>query len=326
MMFNQSHSVHNACTSRIALRLAAPLILTLAGMIPTHGFQSLDHRGSCYGKPTKTGTTVEVQKGRAYDITGYGTEYGHHCSEDQGRFIYRRLVGDFDVSAQVTMVRNDKNNAAKAGLIARASATDLAANFLGPMVISDVPNARHKDGGFPDSYTFDARTRRAGNLKIGGFDYHPVSGATKRNYPDVWLRLKRTGKQIQAFRSTDGKNWLEIPPLGRLNNYKPFGLELPDTAYVGFCVSSNPQGNPDLRSSASFRNIRGFEPDDVTSALHLAPVNKMKEASAARVLGGTGLRIGFASPHAQSGKLLWRDVRGVSARGLSIQPIHEVAP
>ena len=141
-------------------------------------------------------------------------------TSDQGRFVYRTMTGDGDVFAHVDDLQV-VDGWAKAGVMIRAS---LAAN---------------------SAHAFTARTGSKGvafqrRLSTGGSSTHLSGGVSSG---PVWVRLRRTGNEFEAARSTDGL-WWEI-----------IGAEtivMPETVFVGLALTSH---DPSHAVMARFAHI-----------------------------------------------------------------------
>ena len=116
-----------------------------------------------------------------------------------------------------------------------------------------------------DAFHFDARLAHGawlGSQPKGEFVYGYINrkhgDLFVRNYPDVWVRLKRTGDQVAAFVSKDGKIWASP-------STPAFELPLPEVVYVGVALSSAPEGSFEARSTATFKNLSGLQKSGVES-------------------------------------------------------------
>ena len=241
----------------------APLAELRPGPGKTAALQSVDHRGDCrHGVPAKDGETILLPKEKGLSLVAYGSEYGHHCGQDQGRFAYVPLAGDFDVAVQVSAITNDgeqhfKKHAtpAKAGLMLR-DGNGPADRYVAIWAVSN-DALEH----YPDAFHFDARLVRGawlGSKPKGEFVYGYVNRKHGelfvRNYPNVWVRLKRTGDRVAAFVSKDAQTWASP-------STPAFELPLPEVVYVGVALSSAPEGSFEARSTATFKNLSGFSLD-----------------------------------------------------------------
>jgi len=221
--------------------------------------KAIDIQGDCRGGvPELRGGTRQTDN--TIEITAYGTEFGHHCGQDQGHFAYVPIEGDFDVSVQIAELTNHgatrpkgQPTPAKGGLMVR-DGNDPAARYVAIWAVSNDDPAH-----YPDAYHFDARLDPAawlGSKPEGRFLYGYINAKKHadlfvRNYPNVWVRLKREGTTFSSFISRDGKTWSPTSTPG-------FSLTLPHVLHVGLALSSSPEGKPNARSTAIFKNLQGL--------------------------------------------------------------------
>jgi len=64
------------------------------------------------------------------------------------------------------------------------------------------------------------------------------------NYPNVWMRLKRTESTFSAYTSADGINWVQ---------YTEFVMEMPKKIYLGMAATAHIKG---ATTVAKFRNLQ----------------------------------------------------------------------
>jgi hypothetical protein len=238
---------------------------------------SIDIRGNCSyvkGAPVTPGATTIDDDGRAIKLVAHGAEFGHHCGQDQGRFVFTPLTGDFDVIVQVHSVTNNHakhfydtaGTNAKAGIMAREG-NGPGDRYVAIWAVSnDAPQHYH------DAFHFDYRKLSGawlGNQPDGckdgahrcsqacAFVYgyinpsHPDPLLFKRDYPDVWLRLIREGKKIFSMVSNDGKTWHSTS--------RPYHeTDFSDQLFVGVALSGAAEGAFDARGEAEFRNVEGL--------------------------------------------------------------------
>ena len=170
------------------------------------------------GSPATLGTLGGASGG--YDFTAGGSGVGG--SNDQFSFAFENRVGDFD--AQVRLGALGLSDAwASAGLMARdglATNAVFAATFATPG---------------PAGCFFQSRTNTGATaLRTGSF---PV------NYPDTWLRLRRTGSVFDGFASLDGATWAF---LGSAT------ITMSSNAQVGFALGA---AGTSVSTTAQFREF-----------------------------------------------------------------------
>ena len=203
------------------------------------------------------GTTHELIPGISYDITGYGDEFGLHNRACQGRFVYKEVYNDFDISAQVVNLSNDYNGRCRAHLMARKSlnARDLYAS-------TSVVKKESRLGLFEwndDSFYFQWRLKEGGAIWDphagipGYFGYAWDETYAQRNWPNVWLRLRRTDNKFSSYWSTDGENWNQIG--------NEIEINMDSKAYVGMALDANPEADPNIsKASVKWNNISLVKP------------------------------------------------------------------
>lgn len=243
--------------------------------VPVHaaGFTSIDHLGEWCEDigVARPGSTVVVEAGKAYDISGYGSEYGFHCREDQGRFVYTEIAGDFDVHVQVAEIISAEEAVHKHGghpvpagavLMARMDKT-VGSPFVG-MYVMDT-----NDEKYPDSHYLAIRKIQDGSLFEGhgsAFDYGYINPRTNpeyfdRKFPNVWLRLRREGNEFSGWTSKNGTDWVAT-------SQASFTMEMPHTILVGMAVSPAAEPEETVLSTVRFRNLSGF-PDPIPEGLEI---------------------------------------------------------
>ncbi len=222
---------------------------------PTETLTSVDLRGNCDGgSPDTPGATSTVEDLRSYDVTAYGSQIGHACGEDQGRFVYLQIEGDFDVAVQITSMDNfgllqgqSSARPVKAGLMVREGLQP-SARYLGIWAAQPTDN-------FPDAFQFDFRSLPGGHLGVAGFDYawlNMQDAIFDRQLPNIWVRLRRERERVYAFASEDGQTWIAPSQPWFDNDFGP-------TVYVGIAASSAEDGGYAARSVTRFRNLSGFD-------------------------------------------------------------------
>jgi regulation of enolase protein 1 (concanavalin A-like superfamily) len=125
-----------------------------------------------------------------YEIQAGGSDFSG--MSDSGHFLYSTRDGDFDVQAQVASnVRPSNRN----GIMVRESTDAGSVN---------VNVTWNPDRGFA------ATVRSATGGDTAFFSTGNTWVCDLHAPPEVWLRLKRVGDQFTAYRSADGKQWVEL--------------------------------------------------------------------------------------------------------------------
>ncbi len=151
------------------------------------------------GSQTTVGTT-------GYDITGGGADVDDLASSF--RYDYTQLAGDFDYKVQVSSMQA-VTTTSKGGLLITDSLTAGA---------REVYSAATPSGGYRFGYRSTANTDVA----------YPFKGGTT-SFPNVWVRLKRTGDTFTGFYSSDGVNWTQS---GQIT------IDMPDTIFFGLATAA----------------------------------------------------------------------------------------
>ena len=181
-------------------------------------FTAVVYQSRGIGDPIPSGTLTPTADG--YDMTGSGA--GCSAKLDQFRFSSQLQLGDFDLRVRVADL-NAEDPWASAGLMARAT---LDADSMFVAVLATPSNV----GAF-----FLSRVA-TGAAAV-------ASGSSPINYPNTWLRLKRTGSQLTGYISRDGQSW---QTLGSTS------LNLPASVELGFAVAGHANGQS---AAASFKDI-----------------------------------------------------------------------
>lgn len=216
-------------TVLFSLFFAAGMSLAEIGKtVPARKFKSAD-----IGKPALPGKTVALADG--LEITSGGADiWGTH---DEFHFAYLEHSGDFDLAARIESL-TAPHLYTKAGLMARENLTGSCRHIF----FQVFPNnqARHNNNG---GYEFQFRSLNGGEMlaiypaNAEGLPEFPV------NFPNTWIRLKRTGNEFTGFYSTDGLNW---------KVYTTFKMEISKKIFLGLAVTSH---NVNEKATAVFKNI-----------------------------------------------------------------------
>ncbi|HOB31815.1 MAG TPA: lamin tail domain-containing protein, partial [Verrucomicrobiota bacterium] len=149
--------------------------------------------------------------GASYQISSAGRGIGG--TADQFTFVYLNYTNNFDVQVKVGAL-GTANPWARAGLMARAgfaSNAVFAATLASPGMAGCQFLSRANTGGTASAF-----------------------GAFPVNYPDTWLRLRRTGDLFEGLASLDGLQWERVGSAT---------LVMPSIVQVGFALASGEAGN-----------------------------------------------------------------------------------
>jgi regulation of enolase protein 1 (concanavalin A-like superfamily) len=143
-----------------------------------------------------------------YEIQAGGSDFSG--TSDSGHFLYKPQSGDFDVKVQIASnVRPSNRN----GIMARESEDAGAVN---------VHVTWNPDAGY------GATVRPTTGDNTAFFSPGNTWVCDLHDPPAVWLRLQRVGDVFTAYRSSDGKQWIE---LGTTT------VTLPETVLLGLAAN-----------------------------------------------------------------------------------------
>lgn len=196
--------------------------------VPLKNFKSAD-----IGNPAISGTTEILSDGITL-IAGGADVWG---TRDEFRFVWLEQTGDFNFSTRIENL-TDPNLYTKAGIMAREELSENSSHIYFQVFPNN--HERNKNNG---GYEFQYRKVKAGEMKaiyptrFEGTPEFPV------NYPNTWIRLKRSGDEFSGYYSTDGKTW---------KVYSAFTMKLAKKIYLGLAVTSHDTGKTAV---ASFKSI-----------------------------------------------------------------------
>jgi regulation of enolase protein 1 (concanavalin A-like superfamily) len=197
----------------------------------TVSFSALPYTPQDLGSPL-VGSSVTAA-GNGFNVTAAGADFGGNS--DQGTFSYQIVSGNFDVAARVAGL-SLSDTFAKAGLMARET-LGVNSRFAGAFATPTM------NGSF-----FEWRDPTGSAAA--------TSGNFPANYPNTWLRLRRSGNTFTGYGSYDGQVWTQ---LGSAT------ISMPAQIYFGFAVSSRSASGV---TTAQFRDI-----SNVTNAVVGVVVN-----------------------------------------------------
>ncbi len=134
------------------------------------------------GAPALAGSAGYDAASQTYTVTGAGADIW--TTNDQFHYAYQPLSGDGEIVARVTSQTNT-HPSAKAGIIIKAS----TAAFAPYALIGITP-----ENGYKSQWSFNPQSSSGGPYTL----------------PDAWVKLRRVGSAITAYRSADGVNWVQV--------------------------------------------------------------------------------------------------------------------
>lgn len=171
---------------------------------------------------------------------------------DACNYVSEPRTGDFDVRVQITDVAGGNPNS----------------NLALDVRESNEPGSRHVFGAvYASAQNRWAAARRAETYGPSSvFDGNwGVAWPAGVNFPNVWLRLKRSGNTFTVYGGTDGQNWVQVG-----DAYTP-AEAYPETVQVGLATAVTDAGAPPL--SAVYRNFGDFTLSGATIVITSPPAD-----------------------------------------------------
>jgi regulation of enolase protein 1 (concanavalin A-like superfamily) len=161
------------------------------------------------GESTPNGYLATVSG--VYELGGGGAGIGDYSDQFSGAFEIR--TGDFDVQVRIRDL-SAPDLWSKVGLMARET-LEAGSKYTAVLGTPSVMGVVFEYRG-----TNNQISAKMGNMPP--------------NYPDCWIRLKRSGNTFNGFASIDGKSWVS---LGGVT------FQMADSLYVGLVISSRQNGS-----------------------------------------------------------------------------------
>ncbi len=200
---------------------------------------------------------IGTSGGSASEVNGMWAVSGDGADiwggSDAFHFAYRRLNGDFEITARVVSNGSGSSTWSKGGVMIRETLT---------------PGSKHAimaiTGGDGGGLTFQNRPT-TGGVSYSSHD-NPVAS------PPHWVRLRREGDTITGYSSINGVDWLQQPDGTSVDSTRnPVTIPMADEVYVGLAVTSHAAG--EVRTY-TFDNVSvgyaktALEPDPENGAVH----------------------------------------------------------
>jgi regulation of enolase protein 1 (concanavalin A-like superfamily) len=211
------------------LLLSTGLLTAKEKSVPLKKFKQTD-----IGNPAISGASEIVDKG--IRITAGGADVWG--VKDQFHFSWIEQTGDFDLVARIESL-SAPHLYTKAGIMAREELTDNSRHIFFQVFPDNKPRNKNNGG-----FEFQYRSVKAGDMKA----IYPASATGSpefpANYPNTWIRLKRSGNEFTGYCSNDGKTW---------KVYTTYTLALSAKVYLGLAVTSH---NVKEAAKAVFKDIK----------------------------------------------------------------------
>ncbi len=184
----------------------------------------------------------------AYTISAEGSDIWNNA--DGFNFSYEMKTNDFDVVVRQKYITHT-SNWAKGGLMARETLDPGSRdwNIINDPLASDGIMAPDGSGTGASLVECNSRVTTNGASASWGNTSTP-------DYPNAWVRLKRTGQVFTAYNSTNGTTWnllatQDPTKVGESNS-------LPAAIYVGICVTAH-NNDPLSATTLQYYNTSVFD-------------------------------------------------------------------
>ncbi|NQU52230.1 MAG: PQQ-binding-like beta-propeller repeat protein [Bacteroidetes bacterium] len=166
------------------------------------------------GKATINTDNIEIIAGGS-DIWG---------TNDEFNFGYQKVEGDFDVSVQILSL-SKAHQYTKAGIMARADLSDDSQHVYFQVFPDNTPRNKNNGG-----CEFQYRMEKGGEMKAIYPNAETAGTQFDVDFPNTYIRLKRSGDVFESYMSNDNKTW---------QLYSNFTQKLPNELLVGLAVTSH---------------------------------------------------------------------------------------
>lgn len=191
------------------------------------------------GNPEFKGSTQFVKEG--VDIKAGGEDIW--MNSDQFYFVSESVSGDFDFVVRLESLERS-HLYTKAGLMVREDLTPGSRNLMF-LAFPGNDKRNNNRGGYEFQYRLE--TGKQSKAIYPSLTDSVAQTAFPVNYPNGWMRLKRTGNAFSAYTSTDGNKW---------KKYTEFIMEMPDNLYFGFAVTAHIKGAATVAKFRNFKNVK----------------------------------------------------------------------
>lgn len=274
-------------------------------------------------KRTDFNDDVVARSEKDFDLISGGS--AHWTNYDEATFVYEEITGDFDKVARVEY-QDPVTQWSRAGLDAREA-------------LDEGKTRDDVSGGYKFSQHFTVRVNppavvgwdgRTGNnayevihrpVEGGNYDgfnaiFNIQNGSSNPpNYPNAWMRLKRVGQKLTAYRSSDGKTWNVAGEVTYQNDPDtPEDERLADKLFVGiFYAPEFLNINDEAARAARSASIAKFRDYGDFGAVSTGGIQSVTRSGANIVITFTGT---LQQADAVTGP--WTDVTGSSPLNVPI--------
>lgn len=186
----------------------------------------------------QTPGALQLESGK-YIMTASGRDIWEH--EDSGFFASVAQTGDFVCTVRIESLRMT-NLYTKVGIMLRETMHAESKNVFF-VAFGDNGPRRNNNGGCELQYRDSV-----GGESFAVYPEKTENGRTNfpANYPDVWLRLRRSGSVFSAQFSNDGGNW---------RDYGSHTVEFAHEALLGVCLTAHDEAQQSECRFSAFQII-----------------------------------------------------------------------
>lgn len=186
----------------------------------------------------QTPGTLKLKDG-TYTMTANGRDIWEH--EDSGFFAYVPRIGNFVCSVRIEHLRMT-NLYTKVGIMVRETTHAESKNVFFDAFGDNGPR-RNNNGGCELQYRDSV-----GGESFAVYPEKTPSGQTNfpASYPNVWLKLRRSGSVFSAQFSNDGTTWLD---------YGTHTVDFAHEALLGVCLTAHDEAQQTECSFSAFQII-----------------------------------------------------------------------
>lgn len=253
---NSFRNPRRQTSGKIALLVS--LLLTAISGSALAQFTSIDMGNP----PPKEGKTVEVTPMQKYTVTGFGKSFGAWQTNDQGRFVYVKMTGDFDVSFRIENVITN-TAVPEIQLMVRKSLDPEDIFFAAGIVYDkgyDIWVNRLERRLIPHTAQMNGKPAWADT-------WDPFPKGCVGPFPDYWVRVKREGNLFRGYyKSGSQTTWTEAKR--EPNWLNGVTLDMDKEVYVGMALSSDVdrKNKENEGITVTFSELTGFGTNAVSQA------------------------------------------------------------